>query len=132
MLHPGHFNLFVKCRALVGRFGKVIVAIDSEEKAKKDKGNKRPYYSFEERKHYILSLVYPIESSTFSLVDEVFGFETNQELYQIIKQNNPTYIIKGSDWKGNVVGSDLSEVIYQDLFPKHSITELVNRIEDKK
>lgn len=132
ILHPGHFNLLVKCRELAGRFGKVFVAIDSDEKVKKDKGASRPYFSERERANNLLSLKYPLDGITIRLIDEIYVFKTNQDLYEVIdKLYMPDIIVKGSDWKGNVVGSDLAEVIYFDRQDSLSTTNIEERIREK-
>jgi cytidyltransferase-like protein len=135
VLHVGHFNLLLFCRLLAGDLGKVIVGLDSDEKILKDKGGDRPIYSFKERSYAIRSLGDDIDlfngkycNQTIStLVDEVYKFDSNEELHDLIKKACPDVIVKGSDWTGNVVGSDLAEVI---IVPKWSFstTELIKRI----
>lgn len=129
-LHAGHINLLMKCRSLVGRHGRVIVGIDSDKKARADKGQNRPIYNEFERQYHLKSLVYPVDSLLISLVDEVSFFDTNEHLYELIKRYSPDFIVKGSDWTGNVVGSDLAEVIYVDLNPSISVTKTENRIKN--
>lgn len=127
-LHAGHINLLVKCRSLAGRYGKVVVAIDSDNKVKADKGFHRPYYTEKDRASHLLSLTYPIDSLIVKLIDDVMFFDTNEMLYELIKNLKPNFIVKGSDWKGNIVGSDLAEVILVDLHPKISLTKLEDKI----
>lgn len=127
-LHAGHINLLIKCRALAGRYGRVIVGLDSDNKIKADKGFHRPYYSEKERESHIMSLTYPIDSLIVKLVNNIYFFDTNEMLYETIKNLKPDFIVKGSDWQGNVIGSDLAEVILVDLEPKISLTKLENKI----
>lgn len=129
ILHASHFNLLVRCRELAGRFGRVYVAIDSDEKTKQDKGERRPYFSEQERAKNILSLKYPLDGSVLQLVNEVYVFKNNEDLYDLIdKTYMPDIIVKGSDWKGNVIGSDLAEVIYFDMQNNISTTIIESRI----
>ena len=66
--------------------------------------------------------------SVTALVDEVHKFDSNEELYELIKTVKPDFIIKDSSWKGNVIGGDLCKVI---LMPKeNSTTDIIERIED--
>lgn len=128
VLHVGHFNLLSYCRQIVGDEGKVMVALDSDEKIKNDKGNDRPFFSFEERKQSLLSLM---GSSSIHLVDEVFSFNSNQELYELIKTINPNLLIKGADWDGNVVGSDLVEKVISFSRLPYSTTNISQKIYEK-
>lgn len=129
--HPGHYTALVQARMSAGRHGKVIVALDSDEKIKKDKGNNRPYFTFEERKNIVSKLKYPIDSITYNLVDEIYKFNSNEELYDIIKKEKPDIIMKGEEWRGNVVGQDLAEVIYLKKEIDISTTNLESRILSK-
>jgi cytidyltransferase-like protein len=114
ILHPGHFNLLVECRRLAGRFGKVYVGIDTDEKVRKDKGANRPINEYWPRMQNLISLKYPLDSMVLNLIDQVHVFGSNEELYELIKKYKPDFIVKGADWKGNVIGSDLAEVILFD------------------
>jgi len=131
LLHPGHYNLLTTCRAFACRDGKVIVGIDTDLKAKKDKGNNRPYYSQEERKNNLLSLKYPLDSLLIPLVDEVIFFSSNEELYDIINAVEPDIIVKGKSWIGNVVGSDLAEVVLYDIQEGLSTSDIESRVISK-
>jgi D-beta-D-heptose 7-phosphate kinase/D-beta-D-heptose 1-phosphate adenosyltransferase len=111
ILHPGHYNLLTTCRTYAGRYGKVYVGIDTDEKVKKDKGENRPINSYWPRMQNLISLKYPLDSLLVNLVDQVHVFGSNEELYELIKKYKPDIIVKGADWKGNVVGSDLAEVV---------------------
>lgn len=102
VLHVGHFNLLMYCAKLAGPDGQIVMAIDSDEKIKKDKGVTRPFFTADERRKTLLSLDLPIA--------EVWTFDTNEELLRHIDTIRPDYIVKGEDWKGNVVGSDVPKV----------------------
>jgi D-beta-D-heptose 7-phosphate kinase/D-beta-D-heptose 1-phosphate adenosyltransferase len=116
------------CKTFAGRHGRVIVGVDTDAKVKKDKGENRPYYTQEERKKNLLSLTYPIDSMLTPLIDEVIFFSSNEELYDIINSVEPDIIVKGSDWKGNVIGSDLAEVIHFNIQKEYSSTNIESRI----
>lgn len=131
ILHVGHFNLLSACRVLAGVSGQVYVAIDSNEKVRKDKGPQRPINTFDQRVENIKALKYPAEFTYCRLrdmVERVFFFDTNEDLYNIIKEHKVDLIVKGSDWKGNVVGSDLAPVHYIEMLPNISSTTLEQKI----
>lgn len=130
-LHYEHCNLFSKCRAMAGTNGVVYVAIDSDNKVKKDKGSNRPIFSENERKKYIEKLKYPINHMLYPTIDKVFIFNTNEDLYELIKNLNPDFIVKAKNWYGNVVGSDLAEVEYVELNTEISTSEVERRIKER-
>lgn len=119
------------CRCLAGRYGQVIVGIDTDNKVNNDKGSNRPYFSVEEREKNLLSLKYPLDSLNYKLVDKVVFFSTNEFLKSIIESIKPDFIIKGLDWFGHVVGSDVGEVIYFDKQNEISSTMIEQRILSK-
>lgn len=127
-LHVGHFNLLMKCRSLAGKYGKVIVGLDADIKVRADKGQSRPIYNEFERQDHLRSLCYPIDSLLVKVVDEISFFNTNEQLYELVKRYKPDIIVKGSDWIGNVVGSDLAEVVHIDLIQKISTTKIESRL----
>jgi len=126
LLHPGHFNLLLQCRQLAGKNGRVVIGLDSDEKVSFDKGLERPILSFDYRKQALLDLetCWP----GVSLIDEVFAFSSNKELYSIIQSLNPDYLVKGLDWKDRVIGSDIAEIRYCPLNPRYSTTNLLDQV----
>lgn len=127
LLHAGHFNLLLLCRQYAGRGGVVVVGLDSDEKVQKDKGIQKPFFTFKERKDALLSLKF----DSVSIVDDVQEFNTNEELHEMIKVLKPEFLIKGDDWKGNVVGEDIAKNTV--LFPKnnYSSTKIIQRVLEK-
>jgi cytidyltransferase-like protein len=125
VLTPAHFNLLTKCRELAEENGQVIVAIDTDEKIKKDKGSDRPIFNLPERYQALLELK---NSNGKNLIDFIPSFDTNEELYVLIKQTKPDIIVKGSDWNGNVVGSDLAQVILISRDVRFSTTNIIDRV----
>jgi D-beta-D-heptose 7-phosphate kinase/D-beta-D-heptose 1-phosphate adenosyltransferase len=90
ILHPGHFYLLSIAR---GCSRNVVVAIDSDEKIRRDKGPDRPYFSFKEREETLMRL------SRIGLCNVVMQFDSNERLLEIIKTLKPKYMIKGDSWK---------------------------------
>ena len=125
LLTPAHFNLFLFAARLGGDNGKLYVALDSDKKAKKDKGSNRPIFTFEERRQAILSLQLPL------IPNEVYCFNTNEELHSLIEQLKPDIILKSDQWKNNVVGSDLAKVVYFNTIEKYSTSKIVERVLSK-
>ena len=137
ILHPGHYQLLLYCRHLA-EGDAVYVAIDTDEKIKREKGSHRPYYDEEERVNLMMTLTSDgkLDSCGYGkyLIDWVDTFNTDEELHALIKRLQPDYIVKGEDWKHkHVVGSDIATVhfaptYYKDFF---STSHIEKRILDK-
>ncbi len=125
ILTPAHFCLLMKCRELAGEDGQVIVALDTDEKISKDKGSERPIFNLSERYQALLELK---NSNGKDLIDFIPSFDTNEELHDLIKQTRPNIIVKGSDWKENVVGSDLAGVVLVNRDERFSTTKIIERV----
>ncbi len=93
ILHPGHIELFKVARSLGD---KVIVATDTDEKIKKDKGFDRP----------INDLCYRVAMlEAIKYIDVVHTFGSRQELEDLIQLYEPDILLLGDDWRdGDVVG----------------------------
>ena len=93
ILHPGHIELFKVARALGD---KVIVATDTDEKIKKDKGFDRPVNDLCYRVAMLEAIKY---------IDVVHTFGSRQELEDLIELYEPDILLLGDDWRdGDVVG----------------------------
>ena len=93
ILHPGHIELFKVARALGD---KVIVATDTDEKIKNDKGDHKP----------INDLCYRVAMlEAIKYIDVVHTFGSRQELEDLIQLYEPDILLLGDDWRdGEVVG----------------------------
>ena len=93
ILHPGHIELFKVARALGD---KVIVATDTDEKIKADKGEHKP----------INDLCYRVAMlEAIKYIDVVHTFGSRQELEDLIQLYEPDILLLGDDWRdGDVVG----------------------------
>jgi cytidyltransferase-like protein len=139
LLHVGHFNLLMYCRNLAGPSGKVYVAIDADDKVTKDKGDDRPVFTQQERKEQLLSLKHDLVhlGGNSFLVNQVNFFNTNDELYRLIKSIRPDVVVKGEDWKRKkVVGDDIAEVKFfsyqsNNKGNPYSTTKIVDRVIQK-
>ena len=100
MLHPGHIQLFKVARSLGDR---VIVATDTDEKIKKDKGFDRPVNDLCHRVAMLEAIKY---------IDAVHTFDTRSELEGLIQLYSPDILLLGDDWRyGDVVGREFAKEV---------------------
>ena len=93
ILHPGHIELFKVARALGD---KVIVATDTDEKIKADKGDHKPVNNLCYRVAMLEAIKY---------IDVVHTFGSRQQLEDLIQLYEPDILLLGDDWRdGDVVG----------------------------
>ena len=118
ILHPGHLELFKVGKSLGDR---LIIAIDSDEKVKRDKGSSRPINDQHFRKTMLESIKY---------IDLVLIFNTRQELEQLIELYAPDVLLIGGDWRnGEVVGADYAkQVKFFNRVGDYSTTRIVQHI----
>ena len=94
VLHAGHLALLNYAKSL-GDY--LVVGIDTDERVREKKGPTRPVNSAENRSLMLLNL---------KSVDEVFQFNSDQELEKLVKSVKPDIMVVGSDWKDkSVIGS---------------------------
>jgi D-glycero-beta-D-manno-heptose 1-phosphate adenylyltransferase len=118
ILHPGHIELFKVGKSLGDR---LIVAIDSDEKVKRDKGSTRPINDQHFRRSMLESIKY---------IDIVLIFNTKEELEHLIELYSPNILLIGSDWKNrNIIGEKYAkEVKFFNRVGNYSTTEIVQSI----
>lgn len=123
ILHKGHIELlkFAKSQGT-----KLVVAIDSDERVKKIKGDSRPINNQDDRKRIL---------ETNKYVDEVLIFNSSEELQSLYETLSPDVLVKGSEWTAQ-------EVRERDFIPKeiqikvyplvgnYSTTNTMNKIRD--
>lgn len=128
IIQTGHFNLLMFCRELAGEDGKLIVAIDEDEKVWADKGLKRPIFNVHERAKAILDL----RMTNKPVVDRIEFFHTDHELEMLVRRLNPDYMVKGGDYRNKrVVGAEYTKVLFFDTVEGYSTTNIVERILEK-
>jgi D-beta-D-heptose 7-phosphate kinase/D-beta-D-heptose 1-phosphate adenosyltransferase len=117
VLHRGHVEL-LKYAKEQGDI--LIVAIDSDERVRSMKGPSRPVHGEKERKYMLESL---------KPVDQVFVFESSEELEKLVEVIKPAIMIVGSDWKGRkVIGSEHAKSLkFFDRIEGYSSTEIIQR-----
>ncbi len=129
ILHVGHYNLLASaCYWKNYHNADIHVAIDSDNKVRRDKGKNRPIYSQQERLKTLQLLSYEKDCP---IVDQVHIFDSNEELNDLIKSLQPLIMIKGEEWKGNAIGEEHCEqVIFYPKFP-FSSTQIIEKIKQK-
>lgn len=141
VLHGGHFNFLMHCYHLKKVYDYYfIIAVDSDKKIRKDKGWKRPIFSFEDRVKSLSSLVVKEKVQNqrgyvdVPIIDFVTDpFDTNDELADMIKHLSPQIMVKGEEWEGDVVGQEFCKSVYfypTSKYP-YSSTKIIETIEDK-
>ncbi len=120
ILHPGHIELFKVARTLGN---KVIVATDTDEKIKKDKGNHRPINNLAYRVAMLEAIRY---------IDVVHTFGDRQELEDLIELYQPDILLLGDDWRdGDVVGWEhAGEVRHLPRVGEYASSKTIERIKN--
>lgn len=118
VIHMGHIMMLNYAKSLGDC---LIVAIDSDERVKKLKGDSRPVNNVIERKTLLENL---------KAVDRVEVFNTDQELVDIIKTCD--IMVKGSDYVNMpIVGQDnIKEIVFFDRVEEYSSTKKINKIKE--
>jgi glycerol-3-phosphate cytidylyltransferase len=117
ILHRGHIELI----KFASQFGKLRVGIDSDDRVKKLKGDKRPFNTFENRAFFMENI---------KGVDSVVQFNSQEELEKRIIEWDADILIVGEEYKDKVVfGSEhVKSVIF---FPKVGNFSTTNILKDK-
>ena len=129
-LHAGHFDFLLYCLLLKEKFkAHLVIAIDSDEKVRKDKGLDRPIFSEEERRNQLLGLSF----GKNPIIDSCPMFDSNEEFSELIKYCKPNILVKSEKWKGKVIGEEHVKSIF--FYPENKInvstTKIVERIQSK-
>ena len=121
ILHPGHLAL-LKFAKSKGEW--LTVGIDSDERVKNLKGYTRPINDQVFRKEMLLAL---------NVVDDVFIFNTDEGLCDLIKHINPDTMIVGSDYKDKPVigGQFAKQLMFFDKIDGYSTTKIIKNITNR-
>jgi D-beta-D-heptose 7-phosphate kinase/D-beta-D-heptose 1-phosphate adenosyltransferase len=116
VLHIGHLQILEYARSISDR---LIVAIDSDSRIKQNKGINRPFNNQFDRKKFLESIKF---------VDDVFIFDSDEELENLVKINNIDYMIVGDDYiNKNVIGSQYCKnLIFFQKKIKISTSKILN------
>ena len=117
LLHAGHILMLEDARK---RCGKLIVGLQSDPTIDRPEKNK-PIQSLEEREIQLKAVKY---------VDEIFTYNTEEELYKKLLDIKPDVRILGSDYIGkSFTGDDLDiEIYYHERKHNYSTTNLRGKI----
>ncbi|MBI2612837.1 adenylyltransferase/cytidyltransferase family protein [Candidatus Kaiserbacteria bacterium] len=102
LCHAGHILVFKEAKTVCDY---LIVGLHSDPSIDRPEKNK-PIMSLEERRIILESIKY---------IDEIFEYDTEAQLYDILKKNEYGFDIRiiGSDWKGKpYTGHDLPFEMY--------------------
>jgi glycerol-3-phosphate cytidylyltransferase len=117
LLHAGHIMMLEEAKSYCDY---LIVAIQSDPTL--DRGSKnKPVQSYEERIIMLKAIRY---------VDEITYYDTENDLYELLKRIKPDVRIIGSDWQGKqYTGYDLDiPVIFNSRNHGYSSSELRRRV----
>lgn len=115
VMHIGHIRLLEYAHSL----GDVRVGIDSDERVKRLKGDKRPFNNLGERIEFLSSIKY---------IKDIVTFTTDTELENHIKSYKPDIMVKGSDWKGKEIigGRYVPQIYFFDMIKDKSTTKILS------
>ena len=118
LLHAGHILMLQDAKS---RCDKLIVGLQTDPTIDRPDTKNKPIQSFEERK---------IQLEAVKYVDEVFIYDTEEELYKKLLDINPDVRILGSDYIGkSFTGDDLDiEIYYHERNHNYSTTNLRKNI----
>jgi D-glycero-beta-D-manno-heptose 1-phosphate adenylyltransferase len=121
LLHPGHVRYLNEARRLGDA---LIVAVNSDQSVRANKGDTRPINRAEERAEVLLAL---------GSVDGVAIFDEDTPL-AVITRIQPDILVKGADWgTDNIVGREVVEgrggrVVRLELAKGFSTTSLIDKM----
>ena len=120
ILHLGHVTYLSWARS---QGDALVIGLNTDASVKRNKGPKRPIVCENDRAALLLAL---------RCVDYVVLFDDETPL-NLITELLPDVLVKGNDWAGRVVGSDVVEanggcVRLADFVAGHSTTGVIERI----
>ena len=118
LLHAGHILMLQDAKR---QCDKLIVGLQTDPTIDRPDTKNKPIQSLEERK---------IQLEAVKYVDEVFTYDTEEELYKKLLDINPDVRILGSDYIGkSFTGNDLDiEIYYHERNHNYSTTNLRKKI----
>jgi rfaE bifunctional protein nucleotidyltransferase chain/domain len=121
IVHRGHLEMLEYAKSL-GNY--LLVAIDADQRVKSLKGQNRPINNQEDRKYLLQNLRW---------VNEVRIFHSSDELENIIKNYDPDFMVKGSDYQGKpIIGEQYCKQIkFYKLVNGYSTTKTIQNIIDR-
>jgi cytidyltransferase-like protein len=124
VLHMGHIKLFQKAHEIaIDEFPsfswEIIVGVDTDERIRETKGGNRPVNNLRNRIDFLNSIKY---------IDDVFAFNSDQMLNDLIKAHTPKFMVIGDDYKDKpIIGSEyIKEIIYMPRYGGLSSTKIIS------
>lgn len=119
ILHMGHLAMLNFARSLGDH---LVVAIDSDERVKRLKGEDRPINNVYERRVMLENL---------KAVDQVEIFDTDEDLINIIKTCD--IMVKGGDYSSlPVIGKEYITLVLFERLNEYSSTKKIQHIIDRR
>lgn len=119
ILHLGHLAMLNYAKSL-GDY--LVVAIDSDERVKRLKGESRPINNVYERRVMLENL---------KAVDSVEIFDTDEDLINIIKTCD--IMVKGGDYSSlPIIGKEFITVVLFERLHEYSSTKKIQHIIDRR
>ena len=117
LLHAGHAMMLEEAKSYCDH---LIVAIQSDPTLDRKTKNK-PVQAYEERITMLKAIKY---------VDEITYYDTEADLYELLKRLKPNVRIVGADWQGKeFTGHDLDiPVVFNSRNHSYSTSELRRRV----
>ena len=120
ILHRGHLRMLNYAKQC-GDY--LLVAIDTDQRVVQLKGPIRPINNQEDRQFFLESL---------RSVDEVVLFNSDEELFNLIKNYQPAIMVKGTDYKNKpIIGEEHCKEIRFYEHTGHSTTNIIQRITNR-
>ena len=95
ILHIGHIGLFEFAKS---HCDKLVVALDTDERVRCNKGSNRPFNTLLDRALMVASIMY---------VDEVKWFATDEELTSLVRDISPDVMVVGEEYATRrVIGAE--------------------------
>ena len=117
ILHPGHVEMLNYAKSL-GVY--LLVLIDSDRRVRELKGNNRPVNNQRDRQFLLKNL---------KAVNDVWIFDSDEELVEKIRLASPDIMVKGSDYIGKpVLGQEFIKKIEFYDRTDHSTTKIIEHI----
>ena len=121
LLHAGHILMLQDAKS---RCDKLIVGLQTDPTIDRPDTKNKPIQSFEERR---------IQLEAVKYVDEIFTYDTEENLYKKLLDIKPDVRILGSDYiSKSFTGDDLDiKIYYHERNHNYSTTNLRKKIEEQ-
>ena len=122
LLHAGHIIMFEDCKK---QCDKLIVGLQTDPSIDRPLTKNKPIQTLEERR---------IQLEAVRYIDQIFIYETENDLHQTLYELDPDVRILGSDWKGKpFTGYSLHIPVYfHKRTHDYSTTNLRKRIAEQE